>query len=399
MRTWPSASDADEQVLEHLARGPRRRGRRWPAMRAGEPAGRGDLVGRDARGVARLTLRRALPCCGALERSTTSRMARATSAFVARGTWRSPAAVTIVTSLSAASKPMSAREMSLTTIASRPLRVELVAAVGDRALAVLGGEADERLARRGGAAASAARTSVGALQRERRAVAPVLLDLALRPRRPGRKSATAAAISSTSAVGELAPRRRPAARRRSRRRRSATRGSRGERDVGGDDRDLRRRSAAASSASGEAHPPAGAVADEAHASIGSRVPPAVTSTRRPSQGRRRRRRRPPRRRPAARRGSARRPTPHSPLEASAPVPGSMHRHAALAQQREVGLRGRVLVHVVVHRRARRAAGSVAASAALVRRLSARPWASLAIVLARRRRDRGRRRRCGPARGG
>ena len=57
-------------------------------------------------------------------------------------------------------------------------------------------------------------------------------------------------------------------------------------------------------------------------SIGSRVPPAVTSTRRPSSGR-------GVPVPAASStaasssaGSARRPTPHSPREASAPVPGS-----------------------------------------------------------------------------
>src|SRR5215208_177260 len=53
--------------------------------------------------------------------STASRIAAATVSFGPSGTWRSPSALTIVTSLSATSKPISAREMSLTTIASRPL--------------------------------------------------------------------------------------------------------------------------------------------------------------------------------------------------------------------------------------------------------------------------------------
>src|SRR4029079_7926984 len=56
---------------------------------------------------------------------TTSRIARATSAFDPRGTWRSPFAVTMVTSFSGPSNPMSARAMSLTTTASRPLRASL----------------------------------------------------------------------------------------------------------------------------------------------------------------------------------------------------------------------------------------------------------------------------------
>src|SRR5215218_7026424 len=57
--------------------------------------------------------------------SSSSRIAAATASFVASGTWRSAAAVTIVISLSAASKPISEREMSLTTTASRPLRSSL----------------------------------------------------------------------------------------------------------------------------------------------------------------------------------------------------------------------------------------------------------------------------------
>ena len=84
-------------------------------------------------------------------------------------------------------------------------------------------------------------------------------------------------------------------------------------------------------------------------SMGSRVPPAVTRTRSPSQGRA----------PAgttastaasSSAGSGRRPAPHSRLEASAPDAGLQRRHAALAQRREVGPRRGVLPHCVVHRR-------------------------------------------------
>ena len=51
--------------------------------------------------------------------------ARRPPPLAACATSRSPSRCTIVTSLSVASKPMSAREMSLTTTASRPLRASL----------------------------------------------------------------------------------------------------------------------------------------------------------------------------------------------------------------------------------------------------------------------------------
>src|SRR3954452_15440763 len=63
--------------------------------------------------------------CSVRRSFTVSRTARATAAFEVRGTWRSPAAVTMVTSFSTPSKPMSFRPMSLTTTASRPLRRSL----------------------------------------------------------------------------------------------------------------------------------------------------------------------------------------------------------------------------------------------------------------------------------
>src|SRR5215207_3731173 len=62
------------------------------------------------------------PAAGVLKRSTSSRIAAATSVFGRRPTCRSPSASTIVTSLSVLSNPMSEREMSFTTTAYRALR-------------------------------------------------------------------------------------------------------------------------------------------------------------------------------------------------------------------------------------------------------------------------------------
>ena len=70
----------------------------------------------------------------------------ATSALAARGTWRSPSAVTIVTSFSDVSKPMPERADVVDDDGVEPLALELPAAVLDRAVARLGGEADEQLA-------------------------------------------------------------------------------------------------------------------------------------------------------------------------------------------------------------------------------------------------------------
>ena len=81
-------------------------------------------------------------------------MAVATSAFEARGTCRSESGVTIVTSFCAVSKPMPGGTDVVHHDGVEVLARELVAPVGDRALAVLGGEADEQLA---GAAAGGER--------------------------------------------------------------------------------------------------------------------------------------------------------------------------------------------------------------------------------------------------
>src|SRR5213079_2953579 len=74
-----------------------------------------ELGGRDVLGDAH---RRAT---SARRATTSSRTAAATSPFEDSGTWRSPDAVTIVTSLVDTSKPASWRETSLRTTASSPL--------------------------------------------------------------------------------------------------------------------------------------------------------------------------------------------------------------------------------------------------------------------------------------
>ena len=122
-------------------------------------------------------------------------------------------------------------------------------------------------------------------------------------------------------------------------------------------------------------------------SIGSRVPPAVTSTLSPSIecGAK------PNVRPEASRsarsissktcaGSASRPTPHSPFEASLPSPGGTMR---TPRSRSVSTLPFVAgcSYMRSFMAGATTSGALEASAALVRRLSARPVASLAIVLA------------------
>ena len=233
------------------------------------------------------------------------------------------------------------------------LALELRAGALDSLGAVLGGEADEDLSlaalRRG------LRQHVG-----RRARAPPRGSRAppsrsSRPRgAPGRKSATAAAISRRSTSG-----------------RRASVASRSSSAVCTSTyltpgvlssavlaaitvTSAPRR--AASAASAKPIRPLERLPTNRTASSGSRVPPAVTSTRMPSSGRGA----PPANISIASRiaaGSARRPTPHSPRDASGPVPGVDHVHSAVAQHVQVRLRGRVLVHVVVHRGRDAAPGS------------------------------------------
>ena len=110
---------------------------------------------------------------------TVSRMADATSAFVARGTWRSVSPVTIVTSLSPASKPMPGDGDVVDHDGVELLARELVAAVGDGARRPPRRRSRRSPARSGGARGEAGEHVVGALERERQLGAGVvLLDLA-----------------------------------------------------------------------------------------------------------------------------------------------------------------------------------------------------------------------------
>ena len=131
------------------------------------------------------------------------------------------------------------------------------------------------------------------------------------------------------------------------------------------------------------------------ASIGSRVPPAVTSTRRPVEVAARRRRPPrPRRAAPVARAAARAALPERAERADAGLEHGRRRARAAC---DVVLGRRVLPHRVVHRGAT-TSGRRQASAAVVSRLSASPAASLAIVFARSRAQSGRRRRARRARG-
>ena len=87
-----------------------------------------DLLGSDGVGTTPLDwLHQLLTFTSEDERrlNTASRTFAATAALVARGTWLSPSAVTIVTSLSGASNAIPGAETSLTTTASRRLRSSL----------------------------------------------------------------------------------------------------------------------------------------------------------------------------------------------------------------------------------------------------------------------------------
>ncbi len=223
---------------------------------------------------------------------------------------------------------------------------------------MLGGEPHEHLTGRRWAArpaiTSGVRTSV-----RLRCSSPACFFILPAATSSGRKSATAAAEMKRSAVAnadsdacwssaadsDLDPR--------------DLRGCR-DRDVRGQERDAR---AARRGRLGEghAHPARAAVADEAHgvdrlaraAGRDDDVPPARPSSSSSAAARSAVFAAPWRvRSTSARRsaGSARRPCPASPLEASRPSPGSAITTPTLAQQRDVRLRGRVAPHPVVHRR-------------------------------------------------
>ena len=184
--------------------------------------------------------------------------------------------------------------MSLTTTASRPLPRELARGRSSIApLAVLGGEADERLARRGARAASPRARRRSARARARRRSRPAFLILpSLGAARAevgdGGRHQQHVAARELLLAGVAAARRRchvaPARRRRGaaarRWRRPAS---------------PRRRARGAASASARPMRPEELLPRKRTLSIGSRVPPAVTSTRSaaPARPRRRRRRRSP----------------------------------------------------------------------------------------------------------
>ena len=188
-------------------------------------------------------------------------MAAAIRPLDALGTCRSSSAVTIQTSLSGGLEADSGPADVVNDDRIEFLTRELVAPVGERALAVLGGEADEQLA---GAAALGERREHVRSTHEAQVQFPaglVLLELAgVRVRGPvvgdgGRHQQHVACVEARGAgVGELGggPHVDVLDSRRAR-----------DRDVGGDDRDL---GAAPLGLLGEreAHPPGGAVADEAH---------------------------------------------------------------------------------------------------------------------------------------
>ena len=276
---------------------------------------------------------------------------------------------------------MSEREMSLSTTASRPLLSSLPRAWA-AAFAVLGREADQDLP---GAARRRERSQhVGrGLQRQRQLVAACLLDLGvLRLHRAEVRDR--GGHQQHVGVGELGlgggvqlrgglHDHHPHARRRL------------QGHVGGDQRDL---GAAAGGLRGQrhAHPPGRAVAHVAHrvdrlarAARRDQDPQAVERAR--AEGRRCHARGQARSTSASTSaGSASRPAPHSPFEASRPVPGAT---IGAPRRRSVSTFACVAgcSHMWLFMAGASTSGAVEASAALVSRLSARPAASLAIVLA------------------
>ena len=303
--------------------------------------------------------------------------------------------------------------MSLTTSASSPLAASLPRAHCDRLRAVLGGEADQRLP-----VAALPRRARRARRRSARARAPGaavgLLDLARRGRsrrevgdRGGHQQHVAggelllAGLLQLGRGDDLAP---------------GNAGGRRQRDVGGDQRHLRRpaRGRPARARSPCARRSCCRRSGRCRSARGCR--PAVTSTLRPCSergvtralprsGRRcavgrcsralaqrlaRRPRAPVRARPGARR-------PARPWRPAARRPARRRSPRARAAS-QVGLRGGVLVHAVVHRRRehQRAGGRERAAA---QQVVGEPRGELGDRVRRGRRDQDRGRRWRPARGG
>ena len=304
---------------------------------------------------------------------------------------------TITTSLSSESKPISARETSLKTITSSALALELLA--GPRRSRRRRARRRSRRAsgRRSGGARAPARMSSVALEAEVEPAAALARDLPRR-RRAGRKSARRGGHQQDMAVPRT---------------RSPQRGGQlgGGLDVdpahaGG--RGQRRRWRRSGSPRRPAGPPAAASARPMRplerlpmkrtGSIGSRVPPAVTRTRSPSQGRSPAGSERLDLAPAGASGVGQPPTPVLAARGERALLGLDHRDAALAQRRQVRLGGGVRVHPVVHRRRDQRAAPCRRGtrwSASSRRSRRRAWRSCWPRPARR----GRRRRWRPARGG
>ncbi len=278
--------------------------------------------------------------------------------------------------------------MSLTTTASSPLSRSLPRPYVDRARSVLGGEPHERLPGRR-RAANVREHVWGRFELQTQMLAVGLLELAVRGL-GGAEVSDGGGHQQHVASGKLPLARlaragrpwRPLARRRPRGGAATTLAAITVTSA------PRARAAWASASPMRPEEP---LPMKRTLSIGSRVPPAVTSTRSPppraSRGRRRSRSRgrcsgeqrladlqQPR-------GVGQAPHPLLALGGEAAAVGLDHVHAPRAQRVEVGPHGGVLVHVVVHRRRHHERARGGERGAAVRRLSARPPASLAIVLA------------------
>src|SRR5437588_5391299 len=138
----------------------------------------------------------------ARRRSSVSRIRPATSALDARGTDSLPATVTIVTSFSSLSKPMSEREMSLTTTASRRLRSSLPRARSTPSAPCSAANPTTTWLGRRSAARSARTSSVGSSSSFIPSIP--LFEILSATGEAGLKSATAALITSTSAAAKAA---------------------------------------------------------------------------------------------------------------------------------------------------------------------------------------------------
>ena len=277
--------------------------------------------------------------------STASRMRSAQASLLMRGSASSPSAPMMVISFSPRAEP---------DAVDRDVVVDDQVEALARALGAGALEAGRRRARprsppAPGAPARAARSarmsSVGSRSRARRALGATCRSCPP-GRSPGRKSATAAAITRTSQEGKAAR----AARVQVGRRRGVDVADvrvAGQLDVGGEHGDLARRAGA---------PPRPPPSPCARWSGCPRSAPGRSARacrrRSPAPGGprgSRRRRAGASTASAISTGSASRPTPISP-SASRPEPGAMTWTPRATQQREVGGRGRVEVHARVHGR-------------------------------------------------